>query len=47
MSTNYYIVDIFKEAGYNKLMEEIKSIAIKDNLFVDGKGYPWSYIEFS
>ncbi len=27
--------------------EEIKSIVIKDNLFIDDKGYTWSYIEFS
>ena len=27
--------------------EEIKSIVIKDNLFIDDKGYTWSYVEFS
>ena len=29
MSTNYYIVDIFKEAEYNKLMKEIKLLESK------------------
>lgn len=29
MSTNYYIVDTFKEAEYNKLMEEIKELESK------------------